>query len=372
MMNPAILSNDTLKTLAATTGDCCITVAIPTEQSGDAVQKNPIAFKNRLQDIGRKMEKIGMDEQKAKAALRPFYDLYDDYGFWQHQDKGLVAFAAGDFFECYKLPFAVPKIAIIDKRFYLRDILPEISKARDFAVLLLNEEGTCIKTGHLGSKELQVLCPEEKLRSFERFLSDYVFETSPQPFPQQTGNAHLQEFLKQVENWVYETFYKMPGTALFYIADEKIDGLYHKQMRGSHPQLYRLSQYNTRSLTDRDIVERVEAHFDNRDTVHETDPAALLSQSRSAGGNTVLYDFAKIVNAAKDKRIDTLFIANDFHKEIWGTVENGGVQKDRKFDDIGEELVNFAVTNTFLNGGGICPLADSGRGDVQIAALCRW
>src|SRR5690606_24200360 len=98
---PALMSKENLVELTTYTSDCCISVYIPTHRSGVAVneQKDPIAFKNALQQAEATLKERGFDQAKIAKIIKPGYDLLRDDKFWYALTDGLAVFMSDGLFQ---------------------------------------------------------------------------------------------------------------------------------------------------------------------------------------------------------------------------------------------------------------------------------
>jgi hypothetical protein len=84
-------------------------------------------------------------------------------------------------------------------------------------------------------------------------------------------------------------------------------------------------------------------------------------------------DLAEVLEAARNGRVDTLFVADDTH--IWGRLDapaNGVTQHDEQAAG-DEDLLDIAAADTWRNGGAVevLPRADAPFGK-PVAALFRY
>ena len=97
----------------------CVSILMPTEESGRATNQNSIRFKNLLSSAVEKA--AGLDDDAANR-LRELGSLEHDVEFWRHQNKGLAIFVCDGFHEFVKLGHAVDEFAYVADHFYVKPL----------------------------------------------------------------------------------------------------------------------------------------------------------------------------------------------------------------------------------------------------------
>lgn len=392
-------NKETLNTLCNYTNGLCVSITFSTETKGD-VDKNRIRFKNAVQALKQKLEKINKSLDDYKSLKNELNAFLEEDSRWFHQEKGFALFWSKDMFHVFRTPFSLPEKTIIDTRFYLKDIILHTQNSSSFSVLMLNQEKVELGTGNTLSNIKNTTEPEGLINSLTDFLSVYEFEESLQ-FSRQdksgaskststpnfhgqgvagddnTHNTYLNEYVKKIENWVVDKFKELDTKYNFVIGDERIVGLYLKNTRDTHPKLEVLPYTNTSNLEAKELLSKIKSFIDS-DNKGKTIELAKSLSGKAKNDEKVISNLEQIITAAHNKRIDNLVVANNFDKELWGTIENKeegvtSIKKDNEFNDIGTELVNAAIIETYNNGGKVSVFdSEEAKLDDGIVATARW
>lgn len=397
------LDVDTLKKLAEKEAPVCITLTMPCVVAGDQQPQNMIRFKNLCQEAEKKLEKIGFSEGEAKTFLRPLAPLDHNETFWSHQKEGFLACLSEGFTGIYMLPFEIGINAIVDRHFYLRPVIPYMQHEKSAALFLLGIKQPALVFFSSRDDKIDILHPPKPYTSFESFMETFEPEKALQFRSQPSGEnndatgpgfhgfgvggdkaekeSHLTEYLKQVENWVYETLAHRGIESVFWVTDAHNEGLYKKAMRDSHPDLKFLARKNPHSKDIKTWVKEAQTALQGSGKVPDQDVISLYQRRKEKEHDSVKETLPEILAAAHNKRIDTLVLQARPHDYKWGRFnpETRHVTYQKKGEEesgAGDELVNLAVIKTFLNGGRIVELSEAKAQGVlkqePYAAICRW
>lgn len=396
MQNMPVLTEDKLKHLAEFEGDICITITMPCETSGAQQQQNPIRFKNLCQKIRKKLEKAGCDAKLIDGYMASIDKWQDENAFWKNQDPGLMVCISDDFLEFYGLQFELLEEAIVDRHFYLRDIIPHMQDSKCAAVLMLSMNDPKIlfcteeRYGFLTKK------PTGVLSSFDNYMGIFDREKSLQ-FHQEQATAsggdgapiyhgqgaagddtvkknHLKEYLKKLESWVGETCQGADIEEIYLVAEAQMMGLYKAVCHSSHPEIFILDEKNPEGSKPSDWIKLAQQKSMQRTHLVNLDILGECEAQAESGQNKVIDRLSEIIRAAHNSRIDTLLIPeNDNH--VWGKfdIQNNKIERQKKDMDasgIGDELINLAVIKTYLSGGKVYPMPN--YTDKEYMAVCRW
>lgn len=386
-----------LKELASHESDLCLTLTLPmVVNEGAEARQNPIRFENAIQEAKEKLEKIGMRGDEIESFLAPLKEKHLDSPYWETQEEGLLVCRSKDICEFYRLPVPFKTNVIVDKRFYLRPLIPHMQNGETVHLLLLQEEGTTLVSGNFFQTEPDIHALPEDACSFDNYLKQFDFEKSLQF---EGGNAqpkalnfhgqgaagdesshrtYLEEYLKKVQGKVAQAAREQDIKHVFLVAEPQIDGLYAKNARETgRPDVTLLAHSNPDSKPVREwVYAAIASQKQERDRrqKHNTQSelARLENQNPDLAKNTV----DEIVAAACNQRIDTLMITPDSQDYVWGRFdpEYQSVrlqEKDESESGVGEELINLAAIKTLLGGGQVMH-AESQDNGSGIYAICRW
>lgn len=121
-------------------GNPLISVTMPTHRKGEQIKQDPIRFKNLLNTVSEKLSERGMKQADIDDLLKPAKELLEKPIFWSHQDHGLVAYLAKDYFSYFQLPYEVEEKAYVNTHFLITPILPMVSMDGKFNVLAISRK----------------------------------------------------------------------------------------------------------------------------------------------------------------------------------------------------------------------------------------
>lgn len=166
-----LLNADDVRQLHDQRGENLISIYIPTERVGDAIQRNPIRLKNQLQAVEAELESRGLAHEHVRRRLQSAYDLCQERDFWRQQSRGLVAFIQpqGET-AVYRLPIRFETLTRIADRFHVKPLLPALTGDERFYVLALSQDGARLLSGSRFQVE-EVQVPDHVPESLEEMLA---------------------------------------------------------------------------------------------------------------------------------------------------------------------------------------------------------
>ncbi|WP_353719134.1 hypothetical protein [Dyadobacter sp. 676] len=139
---PDILDKDLFAELAAFRSECCVTIYLPTHQSGVEVNEkhDAILLKNTLKDLSAKLADAGIETARIEQLLTPAYALLQQSRFWGRMEKGLAMFIADGYFKYVKMRVAPQYVAVCKKRFYMTPLVPVLTCNTYFYLLVISKQ----------------------------------------------------------------------------------------------------------------------------------------------------------------------------------------------------------------------------------------
>lgn len=131
-----MLSRSELKAFQAHREYPSVTLLAPTHRTAPANKKDPIKFKNLLQEA---TDRLHGEFKKREVAgvvdnLKRLVKNYD----WEHSLDGLALLASKETATAVKLPFRVKPRTVIDETFATRDLVYAFNRATPYRVLMLS------------------------------------------------------------------------------------------------------------------------------------------------------------------------------------------------------------------------------------------
>ncbi|MDI9818699.1 MULTISPECIES: hypothetical protein [unclassified Legionella] len=145
-----LLTHDNLMKLINYNEPPCLSLYQPTHRSHPNNQQDSIRFKNLIKVMEDSLKQY-YSKSKARDILQPFYELANDFTFWEHNDQGLAVLGAGDFFQIYRLPRPVPELAIVADDFHIKPLIRIVQSADRYHILGLNRHEVKLFEGNRDS-----------------------------------------------------------------------------------------------------------------------------------------------------------------------------------------------------------------------------
>lgn len=99
--------------------------------------KNSLQYSlGRLKNLIRQAEELlGANRRNPTTALKilqPALALLNDLQFWQRREQGLAIFLVDETIYAYHLPLMLEELVVVDNQFYIKPLLPLMSRAANF------------------------------------------------------------------------------------------------------------------------------------------------------------------------------------------------------------------------------------------------
>ncbi|MGD1992355.1 MAG: hypothetical protein PVI59_04095 [Anaerolineae bacterium] len=386
-----ILSPDDLEALMEKCGEKCVSIYIPTERLGRAVEKNPVRLKNELEEAEEQLIAAGVRPPEAREFLEPAYQLLPDSGFWQLQSDGLSLFISSDSFRSLRLPHAFDPVTVLADRFHLKPLLPLLNGGVRFYVLHLSQgELKLLQGTRYGVSEVDLEAAPDSLSQALRFEDperQLQFHTTTQT-PGGPGDRpamfhgqgmasdddpkeRILRYFHRVDEGV-TAFLDSQDAPLVLAGVDYLHPIYHEA--NSYPNLMDEGiQGNPEQMSATEIHRQAWAIVQPLFLEAQEKAAAQYRQFIGSGNELASDDVEEIVPAAVYGRVHTLFVARDLQR--WGVFdsETGEVRVHEEHQPEDVDLLDLAAIHTFLNSGAVYVLdRENVPGDAPIAALLRY
>ncbi len=357
-------SENKFKELALVNAPNCISIFIPTHRAGQEVNQkiDQINLKNQLQEVARELESWKLGNREIEHLLEPINGLVNDTGFWNEQSDGLVIFRNKDQFEYYTLPVHFQEYTYISDHYYLKPTVPYLNDDGKYYLLALSLSEVRFYEGfphQIDEVELDDLLPEN--------LQDVVgYDFKEKHLQVRTGQSstnqgiyhgygkgneeektEIQKYFRAINNGLMK-YIKNRKRPLVLAAVDYLVPLY----RGVNEYKNLYGEFVSGNPEHEDPVflhektrELLGEYFDKE----RKEDIAAFEQALYHGKAS--FKEEKIIPAAYNQRIDTLFIKND--GEMWGVYDkaNNTIKPREIQPDYKACLLNFAANHTLLNNG---------------------
>lgn len=386
------LSKSDLKTLLEHHEQPSVSLYMPTVKAGSETQQNPIRFKNLMKEVESKLEEMGIRLSDASEWLEQAKKL-DDLQFWEHQELGLAIFISPTAFHYYLLPIEVDEIVVVSDRFHLKPLLPLVNKNGRYFILALSQDNIrLIEATQFSARELHVENIPDNLDQalmYDEFAQTSQFRTftshggSRHPAPE-GGIFHGQgspdidkiyldilQYFHQVDKGIFDRL-KDEDAPLVLAGVEYLMPLYHQANSYQHlladgmagnPKMLKPEELQTLTW------EIVQPYFEKS----YTEAVQRYQDLSGAQPDKTVTKLEEIVSAAYYQRLDSLFVALDYHQ--WGQFnpETNQVEIHEEAQPDDEDLLDFAAVYTAMNGGTVyVEPQDKMPGEGAVAAIARF
>lgn len=372
----AVTDSD-VRALAGHQDGPCVSMFMPTHRAGPETRQDPLRFRNLMGEAAARLSEHGLTSREVVDFLAPVASLDGDTVFWRHMADGLAVFLAPGLHRRFRVPLDLEEGLFVGDGFRLRPLLPLTAENGSFFVLSLSQNEVRLFEATRSSIGEVALGPGSA--SMAEALADEEHERQLQVRSSGRANAagrsmyHGHGAGGEIDKQQLERYFRAVDGSLGAVLGE-----------GRHPLVLACVAYYApiyRAVSRYPVIAEgcVEGSPEGR-SPQELHTAAwplvepLLADARRdaeaslasvAGTDRSLDDPAAIADAARQGRVDTLFLA---------AAEAPG---ERPGPDVtppaGDDLLEGATRDT-LRAGGVVFAEDPGElpGGGRAAALLRY
>ncbi|MDM3858072.1 MAG: hypothetical protein PT120_25065 [Aphanizomenon gracile PMC649.10] len=386
-----IFSLDELKNLVQNPEYPCVSLYLPMEKLGGETRQNPIRFKNLIREAENRLDEMGLRHAETVNLLKPAMEL-DNTDFWEIQNQGLVIFSSPNLFRYYCLPISCPQLVVVGKNFHIKPLLNLINNDGKFYILALSQNhvkfysGTRYKLEEIAVENMPQNLAETLLEDeFQKGVQHRVGTPRSVSYAaQQPGSVHGQgssdreKHEREILNFCYAVDTALHET----LRDEKaplilagVDYLLPiYQKANTYPHFLETGiTGNVELLKTQELNQAAWEIVAPLFQQEYEDLMAVYLQLAGEESNKIANDIKTIVPAAYYQRVDTLFVPEKEY--IWGKFDlpTATVELHPEPAPEDEDMLDFAVIHTMLNGGKVYSLEPEAMpGGVKVAAICRY
>ncbi|MCE5265620.1 MAG: hypothetical protein LLG97_19100 [Deltaproteobacteria bacterium] len=378
------LSRDELKTLMEKHRGLCVSIFMPTFRTGAESQQNQIRFKNLLRSAEEKLLAAGLRPPEIKTLLEPAQALPGNVLFWRRQSDGLALFLSADHFRTFRLPEAFEELITVADHFHIKPLLPLFGGDKRFYILALSQKAVRLLEGTKSSiQEIEI---ETVPKSLDEALQIDGFDKQVRFRAGSAGSStgmamvsghggvasdakeNLLKYFRLIDRGLHDLL-KEENAPLILTGVEYLFPIYGEA--NTYPRLIEEGIPGNPEGISAEALHR--SAWKILSPFFQTAANMALDQYRqSSGTGLTSADLGEIVPAAVHGRVGILFVASG--RRRWGTfhAESGAVEQCDQ-EEAGEDLLELAAIQAFLNGGTVFTLPPEkmpDRGDL--AALFRY
>jgi hypothetical protein len=374
-----LLTRDDFDHLLTASGEPKVSLYLPTHRPGDPQDR--VRFKNLVADAERALVGNGTRSPEAHRILAPADGLLDDTTFWSHQEDGLAVFASENSFQSFRLPVSFGEQSVVADHFYLAPLAPMVGTDAEFHLLALSQNavrllhGTRFSVSEIELRDIptslvEALWYQDRERQLQFHQTGRTGRTGlaavfhGQGMGSDTADEEIVQFFRAVDAGILhivDTHIPMVLAGVSYLFP-----LYRKASQ--HPSIVEGGvEGNPERLSPAELHQLALPVVE-----HLLDQDRAVAEARiSAGSSPVASTLEEVAVAARQARVDTVFLENGARR--WGRFADEGttVQAADQPGADSVDLVDDIARHTWSNGGRVY-LTDDVPGAGSAAALLRF
>jgi hypothetical protein len=379
------LSQDELKTLMGEQRGLCISIFMPTFRTGTESQQNQIRLKNLLRSAEEKLLAGGLRPQEAKELLEPAQALSGNVPFWRRQSDGLALFLSQDLFRTFSLPAVFDELIVVADRFHIRPLLPLLRGDGRFYLLALSQKeirlfegtGQTVREIELESlpKSIEEALQVDEVEKQVRFRAGASGSGAGMAMVSGHGGVaddtkdQLLKYFRLIDKGLHDLL-RGEHAPLVLTGVDYLFPIYREA--NTYPHLIEEGIPGNPKGTSPESLRRT-AEKIVRPFFQKAENDAIAQYRQSSGTGLTSADIREIVPAAAHGRVGLLFVIAG--RREWGVFhrENDTVELQQKKEAGGEDLLEIAAIQTYLNGGSVFILSQGEMPDPRpMVAVFRY
>jgi hypothetical protein len=386
-----ILTRVELEQLMRKEQQWCVSIYMPTHRTGVDAQQDPIRLKNLFGQVEKRLSDRGVGTRDIQSLLEPVKKLLQDSNFWQHQSDGLAIFVSSSGIRHYRLPLGFEEFVAVMNHFHIQPLLPLFTGDGQFYILALSQNevrllnGTRhsvsqVDIGQVGGSLAEAILSDGHQASLQLHSSGSTGGMTgggSVTFHGQGGGSdegdknELLRYFHLVSDGLTE-FLQGDRVPLVLAGVEYLLPIYKEA--NTYPNLM-----DTVITGNPDLLSADELHKSAWDIVSQRfqtareEAVAYYRQLAGQASERVTDTLEKIVPAASDGRIETLFIAAG--AQHWGVFnpDTNEIEHHAQMESGDESLLDLAAVQTYLKGGTVYAVEpDKVPGGTTAAAVLRY
>ncbi|MGH8015283.1 MAG: hypothetical protein ACREBV_03745 [Candidatus Zixiibacteriota bacterium] len=360
-----------IKSLIDSRNGVCLSIYVPTFISGKEVEQNQIRYKNLLRNAEEQLKANGYRPNEIEELIEPLKKYVDDSLFWKYQSHGLAVFRSKNHFYSYRLPLEFKELSVVSRRFHIKPLLPFFNREGQFYLLAFSKGKIRLFRGSkYSTSEVELSDIPKSLQEalkFDVYSKELQFQTGAPRHGNRRdaiffggGSNEPKEkneilrFLQQVDKGINEYLKKSQAPLVLAGVDYLIP-IYEEANKYPHLINKHISG-NPDDLTPEKLHEKAWELVAPKFYEDQGKAQDRFKQLHGSSSRLASLEINEIILAAYDKRIETLFVANDV--QVWGSFDSRSLETaihDSPADG-NEDLLDFASAHTLINGGTVYPM----------------
>lgn len=347
----------------------CISYFLPVEKEGADTRQGSKVLRKMLKSAEDGLKERGVRTPQIEKLLSPVYPLLEDALFWENQNLGLAIFVNDQGMTIHRLPIRFAEILQISDRFLVRPLLNMIGQDGRYAILALGLAETKLYscTRYSMMEGLMTPHPESLKAVFDTYSVEKQIQHHSGSSIGRGGAAsagtvfHGFESMKDSEkDRIKEYFRRIDQSLRQSLTDDKMPVVlacvdYLAPLFRSVSKDPRIQPTHISGSPDtirRELL--LQTGWEIVRPIFEKDKIkALAAVDKVMGSGRVLQDVRKVIMAAQNGQVETLFLHQG--KQILGSVNHSAGQAESPAGtpahESEEELLDFAAMRVMSQGG---------------------
>jgi hypothetical protein len=369
----------------------CVSIYLPSHRTGVETQQDPIRLKNLLKEAEKLLSAQGVSTRDVQSILEPASKLLQDSTFWQHQSDGLAIFLTANSVHRYRLPLNFEELVVVKNNFYIKPLLPLFTGDGQFYILALSQNHirllNCtrnsvneVEIGNVAGSLDEAIPSDDHQVNLQLHTSGAVGGMTGDgsvTFHGQGGGSDesakndLLRYFHLVDDGLGE-FFKGDGAPLVLAGVEYLLPIYKEA--NTYPNLIDKVITGNPDLLSADELHRsaweiLEPLFQ----AAQNEAVALYQQLAGQASERVADTLEKIVPAAIEGRVETLFVAAGVQQSGAFHPATNEIEIHNQPESGDENLLDLASVQTYLKGG-IVYVVEPGKvpGGTFAAVVLRY
>ena len=364
-----------LTNLLSYESELCISIFVPTQEVGNEAQQGRIRLKNMMDTISQELKNKNYKSETIQNLLKPAKDFIDNIPFWNHQSQSLAIFISLDDFFYYHLPIEVDEFKMINHRFYVKPLIRMVNFFNQAYIIGVSQKE--VKVLKWTIYDIENVTPKD----FPQNIWDELLYDTPERHLQPNGGskglhghggieeherADLFQFFRKIDHALGELIEDVNVPVIF-MGVQFLFPIYKEANTKKH-----LLDVYIEGNPEEFTLDFIHKKVDELLEPHRAQQFEKAYQKFNTLQNSekVLTELKEIAIASFYKKVSQLFIPKK--KTRWGKVNITDTEVNIHFEhqDADEDIYDFAVYHTLINGGKVFVLAES---DVMEAgAIVRY
>ncbi|MBI1246222.1 hypothetical protein GC197_00070 [bacterium] len=364
----------------------CVSIMMPTHESGEDGQQDRVRLKNLLNDAQRSLAGHWLTSVAARDFIKPVEVEVEKTDFWQGRSQGMAIFYSPQLFSVFRLQVPFEPLMVVGSHFHIKSVLPALNHRDRFYVLTLSQKQASLYLATSKSIE-KIVVPNLPANSNSALgYSDFEREVqchSPMhaSHGERTAIFHGHGGEADSEKEELKEYFRQVDKTLTHIMQQQNAPLILAGVEYLLPIYREVNTY--KGIVDPELRGNLDDNPANqiREQAYELMKPILQNRRESAtnkfnnliGTDYISGDIHKILVAANQGQIESIFI--DAGTLVWGkyqsTTRNVYVHDTREEGD--EDLLNLAAIETLRHRGEVFVVPrEQMPGEDFIAATYRY